>query len=184
MGGVYDEQWQGIRDEIEAVAAYNETQNQKQEIVKRRQSNLEIGEKKLVEQLKKIQDQKKEYQRQVKDKLGQLVEILKTIPVQNLVSQATSAIGSVEGGVNSAGTQISSSLDSAKNKVDQAKSKVDSVKKIFVKTINKVRSELPELLTAEIINQLGCSQEQTFLGNDVSNLEMWVRFLQDPPIQY
>lgn len=170
MGGVYDEQWQGIRDEIEAVAAYNETQNQKQEIVKRRQSNLEIGEKKLVEQLKKLQDQKKEYQRQVKDKLGQLVEILKTIPVQNLVSQATSAIGSVEGGVNSAGTQISSSLDSAKNKVDQAKSKVDSVKKIFVKTINKVRSELPELLTAEIINQIGCSQEQTFLGNDVSNL--------------
>ena len=78
MGGVYDQQWQGIRDEIEAVAAYNEVQNQKQEIVKRRQSNLEIGEKKLVEQLKKIQDQKKEYQRKTKDKLEQLVEILKT----------------------------------------------------------------------------------------------------------
>jgi len=170
MGGVYDQQWQGIRDEIEAVAAYNEVETQKQEIVKRRQSNLEIGEKKLVEQLKKIQDQKKEYQRQVKNKLEQLVEILKTIPVQNLTSQVTSAIGSVEGGVNSVGTQISSSLDKVKNKVDQPKSKVDSVKKIFVKVINKIRSELPELLTSEIINQLGCSQEQTFLGNDTSNL--------------
>lgn len=170
MGGVYDQQWQGIRDEIEAVAAYNEVQNQKQEIVKRRQSNLEIGEKKLVEQLKKIQDQKKEYQRKTKDKLEQLVEILKTIPVQNLASQVTSAIGSVEGSANSVGTQVSSSLDSVKNKTDQAKSKVDSVKKIFVKAINSVRSELPELFIAETINQLGCSQEQTFLGNDISNL--------------
>jgi flagellar biosynthesis chaperone FliJ len=170
MGGVYDEQWQGIRDEIEAVAAYNEVQNQKQELVKKRESNLETGSKKLVEQLKSIQNQKKEYQRQVKNKLDQLVEVLNTIPVQQFLTQTTSAIASVEGGVSSSGSAISSSLDKTKNKVDEAKSKVDSVKKIFVKTLNRVRSELPELFIAEVINQLGCSQEQTFLGNDVSNL--------------
>ena len=30
MGGVYDQQWQEIRNEIEAVAAYNEVQKQKE----------------------------------------------------------------------------------------------------------------------------------------------------------
>jgi hypothetical protein len=170
MGGVYDEQWQELRNEIEAVAGYNEVQNQQEELVKKRQVNLEIDEKKIVEQVKKIQDQKKQYQRKVRNKLEELIGTLKIIPIKDVVNQSTKKGNGIEGGVSPDKNRFENEEDKTKNKVDNPKSKVDSIKMIFVRSFNKTISELPEILLYEVINQLGCSQEQTFLGTDISNI--------------
>jgi hypothetical protein len=170
MGGVYNEQWQELRNEIEAVSGYNEVQNQQEELVKKRQVNLEIDKKKIVEQVKKIQDQKKEYQRKVKNKLEELIETLKTIPIQDVTNQITKNGNGIEGGVSPNKNRFENVVEKSKNKVSNPKSKIDSLKIIFVRSFNKTISELPEVLLDEVINQLGCSQEQTFLGNDISNI--------------
>jgi len=120
MGGVYDEQWQELRNEIEAVAGYNEVQNQQEELVKKRQVNLEIDEKKIVEQVKKIQDQKKQYQRKVRNKLEELIGTLKIIPIKDVVNQSTKKGNGIEGGVSPDKNRFENEEDKTEKTTHQA----------------------------------------------------------------
>ncbi len=184
MGGPYDEQWSELNGEVEAITEFNEVQEKQKEIIKKREVNTEVSAKKLVQQIKKFQDQKKEYQRKVKNNLEQLIELLtklppkvkpnfaaiENIPIPDLVTKTNDLIGSGTTLINSNITRINSAINQKLGNAPNVDSKLQYLIIIFVKAFNRIRSELPELLVEETINQLGCSQEQTYLANDLQNV--------------
>ena len=188
MGGPNDQNWQELNGDVEAISEFNEVQEKQQEIIKKRQLNLEVSGKKLVQQIKKFQDEKREFQRKIKNNLEQLIELLSKLPakvnqkdlaqninqgvanftVPDFVSKTNDLIGSGTTLINSNVTKLNSAINEKLGSVQNVDSKLQYIIIIFVKAFNRVRSELPELLVEETINQLGCSQEQTYLGNDLS----------------
>ena len=66
MGGPNDQNWQELNGDVEAISEFNEVQEKQQEIIKKRQLNLEVSGKKLVQQIKKFQDEKREFQRKIR----------------------------------------------------------------------------------------------------------------------
>jgi len=191
MGGPYDQQWQELNGDVEAITEFNNVQKKQQEITKKKELNLEISGKKLVQQVKKFQEEKKEFQRKVKNKLEHLIDLLKklpqktvnknlkgtinqglgtyeNLPVPDLVSKSNDIIGSGNTLINSSITKINSIVNQRLGSVRNVDSKLQYIIIIFVKAFNKIRSELPELLIEETINQLGCSEEQIYPGTDLS----------------
>lgn len=188
MGGPYDQTWQELNGDVEAISEFNEVQEKQQEIIKKRQLNLEVSGKKIVQQIKKFENEKREFQRKIKNKLEQLIELLSKLPakvnqkdlaqninqgvakspVPNFVNKTNDLIGSGTTFINTNITKLNSAVNQKLGSVQNVDSKLQYIIIIFVKAFNRIRSELPELLVEETINQLGCSEEQTYLGNDLS----------------
>ena len=86
------------------------------------------------------------------------------------MTKTNDLIGSGTTLINSNITRINSAINQKLGNAPNVDSKLQYLIIIFVKAFNRIRSELPELLVEETINQLGCSQEQTYLANDLQNV--------------
>jgi hypothetical protein len=81
--------------------------------------------------------------------------------------------------------QISQLLDLLKQNTGQGLQTTQVLKKLMVKTIKKIKPEVEELVITEIIKTLGCSQQQTYEGDQdiyikVKTADFKGLFLNDP----